>query len=69
MLSARNQFGGEVKSIITDKVMAEVTVSAGGLDFVALISNASAKNMGLKAGDEVAVVVKATEVMIAKGKL
>ena len=67
MLSARNQFKGTIKSIKVGTVMAEVVVAAGGLEFVAAITRGSAEGMNLKVGDEVAAVVKATEVMVAKG--
>ena len=66
MLSARNQFKGTVKSVKLGQVMAEVVVSVGELEIVSLISRASAEAMGLKIGDEVTAVVKATEVMVAK---
>ena len=66
MLSARNQFKGTVKSVKLGQVMAEVVVSVGELEIVSLISRASAEAMGLKIGDEVTALVKATEVMVGK---
>ena len=66
MLSARNQFKGSIKSMKVGQVMTEVVVAVGDLEVVSLISGASAERMGLKVGDEVTAVVKATEVMIAK---
>ena len=66
MLSARNQFAGTVKSVKLGTVMAEVVVAVGALEFVAVITRASADAMKLKIGDEVKAVVKATEVMVAK---
>jgi molybdopterin-binding protein len=66
MLSARNQLKGIIKSVKLGQVMAEVVVTVGSLDVVSLISLASAERMGLKAGDEVTAVVKATEVMVEK---
>lgn len=66
MLSARNQFKGKITSIVLGNVMAEVVVEAGGLEFVAAITRGSVESMGLKVGDEVRAVVKATEVMVAK---
>jgi molybdopterin-binding protein len=67
MLSARNQFEGKVKSVKLGTVMAEVVVTVGNLEFVAAITRGSAESLGLKAGDTVKALVKATEVMIAKG--
>lgn len=66
MLSARNQFAGTIKSIKLGAVMAEVAVAVGEIEFVAAITRGSAEGMGLKVGEEVKVVVKATEVMVAK---
>ena len=66
MLSARNQFKGKVISVKKGAVMAEVLVGVGELEFVSLISVHSAESLGLKKGDKVTVVVKATEVMVAK---
>ena len=65
-LSARNQFQGTVTKITEGQAMAEVSVKVGNLDFVAAITEGSVKNMGLKAGDNVTVAVKATEVIIGK---
>lgn len=66
MLSARNQFKGKIVSITLGNVMAEVVVAVGELEFVAAITRGSVEGMGLKVGDEVRAVVKATEVMVAK---
>ena len=66
MLSARNQFKGSVKSIKVGQVITEAVVAVGSFEMVSLISATSAERMGLKVGDEVTAVVKATEVMIAK---
>jgi molybdopterin-binding protein len=65
-LSARNQFEGTVTNITRGQAMAEVTVKVGNLQFVAAITEGSAKNMGLKVNDTVTVAVKATEVMVGK---
>ena len=67
MLSARNQFQGKIKSLKLGTVMAEVVVSVGSLEIVAAITRGSAESLGLKTGDTVKAVVKATEVMIDKG--
>ena len=66
-LSARNQIPGRIVSIDFDGLMAEVTVDIGaGHTITSVITRRSADAMGLRAGDEVTVVVKSTEVMIAK---
>ncbi len=66
MLSARNQFKGTVKSIKLGNVMAEVVVAVGTIEFVSAITRGSVESLRLKEGDTVTVVVKATEVMVAK---
>jgi molybdopterin-binding protein len=66
-LSARNQIPGRITSIDLDGLMAEVIVDIGnGRTITSVITRRSADAMGLRAGDEVTVVVKSTEVMIAK---
>ena len=66
MLSARNQFKGTIRSVKLGQVMAEVVIKVGEIEVVSLISRTSAEKLGLKAGDAVTAVVKATEVMVAK---
>ncbi|ALA58773.1 TOBE domain-containing protein [Nitrospira moscoviensis] len=65
-LSARNQFSGRVSEVKHGTVMAEVTVDVQGLDIVAAITAASARNLSLQVDDSVLVAIKATEVMILK---
>ena len=65
-LSARNQLPGTVKSIKLGGVMAEVIIDVNGLEVVAAITRTSAESLGLKEGDQVKAVMKATEVMVAK---
>ena len=66
MISARNQFKGTVKALKPGDVMAEVIITAGPNEVVALISRTSAESLKLKIGDQVTAVIKATEVMVAK---
>ena len=47
-------------------VMAEIVVDVAGNEVAAAITRHSAEALDLKAGDEVSVVIKATEVMIDK---
>ncbi|HEY3446193.1 MAG TPA: TOBE domain-containing protein [Myxococcales bacterium] len=65
-LSARNQLEGTIQSVKTDGLMAEVVVSIGGQELVSVITASSAKRLKLKKGDQIAAVIKATEVMISK---
>jgi len=64
-ISARNQLTGTVKAVKTGAVMAEVTVDVKPGSVTAAITDASRDRLGLKEGDEVSVIIKATEVMIA----
>jgi molybdate transport system regulatory protein len=65
-ISARNQFEGRVKEVVLGNVMAEVVVDVGGQEVAAAITRRSAEALGLKAGDTVTAIIKATEVMIGK---
>jgi molybdate transport system regulatory protein len=66
-LSARNQLAGKVTSVKAEGLMAEVAVDVGGgTELVSTITKTSALRLGLKAGDQVTVVFKASEVLIAK---
>jgi len=65
-LSARNQLQGTVKEIQLGGVMAEVTVDVDGKELVSVITRKSAEGLGLKEGDQVVVVIKATEVLLAR---
>ena len=65
-LSARNQLKGTVKGIKTGAVMAEVAVDVGGQEVVAAITKSSVDRLGIRTGDTVTVIIKATEVMLGK---
>ena len=65
-LSARNQLDATVKDVKLGTIMAEVTAELGGQEIVAAITRGSAERLDLKEGDEVVVIVKATEVMLAR---
>jgi molybdopterin-binding protein len=65
-LSARNQLRGVVKEIELGDIMAHVVVKVGDNLIESIITRNSAKELKLKKGDKVRVVVKSTEVMIQK---
>jgi molybdopterin-binding protein len=65
-LSARNKLAGTVQSVHSGEVMAEITVHVDAGTITAAITDASRERLNLKEGDQVAVIIKATEVMIAK---
>jgi molybdate transport system regulatory protein len=66
-ISARNRLKGKVVAVekegLMAKVKVEVTVPA---TVTAIISKEAAEDLGIKVGDTVETVIKATEVMIAK---
>jgi molybdopterin-binding protein len=65
-ISARNQLTGTVTSVTLGTVMAEVAVDVAGQEIVSAITRTSAEQLGLAVGQEVTVVIKATEVMLAR---
>ncbi len=66
-ISARNQFKGKVVAVdegmITAKVKVEVQMP---VTVTAVITKESIKELDIKVGDEVAAIIKSTEIMIAK---
>ena len=65
-LSARNQLPGTVEDIQLGSIMAHVVVKVGESLVESVITRTSVEELKLKKGDRVRVVVKSTEVMIAK---
>jgi molybdate transport system regulatory protein len=66
-ISARNRLKGKVVEVEKDKITAKVKVEVKvPVVVTALISREAVEDLGIKVGDEVEAVVKATEVMIAK---
>ncbi len=65
-LSARNHLKGEVTDVLLGTVTALITVKVGNELVESVITKRSAEEMGLKKGDKVVAVIKATEVMIQK---
>ena len=64
-LSARNQLTGTVRKVKSGTVMAEVTVNVDAGMITAAITDSSRERLDLKDGDQVSVVIKATEVILA----
>ena len=48
--------------------MSEITVDIGGQTVVAAITRGGAEELALAEGDQVTVLIKATEVMLAKDR-
>ena len=64
--SIRNQLPGKIKSIISDKVLSEVIVDTSIGEVASVITTRSVSEMKLKTGDEVFVLVKATNVSLRR---
>ena len=65
-ISARNQLPGTVTRVTLGAVMAEVALDVAGHEVVAAVTRSSVERMGLKEGDQVTAIIKATEVMIGR---
>ena len=65
-LSARNHLRGIVDEVQLGDILAHITVRVGDSVIESVITRRSAEELGLKKGDAVTAVVKATEVMISK---
>ena len=64
--SIRNQLVGKIKSITSDKVMSEILVETAAGTITSVITTNSVKTLKLKKGDDVEILVKATNVSLAK---
>ena len=64
--SIRNQIPGTVKEIISDKVLSEIIVETVIGDVAAVITTRAVQDMGLKVGDRVEALVKATNVSVRR---
>jgi len=65
-LSARNQLGGTIKSVVPGAVNSEVTLEIGnGVDVIAVITSESVERLDLAVGKRAYAIVKASDVLIA----
>jgi molybdate transport system regulatory protein len=64
LLSARNQLAGTVASVQQGAVNTEVAIDTAGLRVVAIVTQASARAMGLAPGVPVMAVFKASSVIV-----
>jgi len=64
-ISARNQLAGTVRSVSEGASIANVEVDVGGQRVVASITVEAARELGLREGGDVTVIVKASDVMLA----
>jgi len=68
-ISARNKLKGIVQSVEKGTITAKVKIKIEAPVVVtAIISKEAVEELGVKTGDTVEAVIKATEVMVAKGK-
>jgi molybdopterin-binding protein len=65
-LSTRNQLAGKVTDVKLGTIMSEITVDVGGQTITAAITRTSVEELALAPGDDVTVLIKATEVMLGK---
>jgi molybdopterin-binding protein len=66
-LSVRNVFKGKIVSITEGMAVATVKVDIGGENTITSVVTVDAvKDLGLRVGDDINVLVKATSVMLAK---
>jgi molybdopterin-binding protein len=64
-LSARNQIPATVTGINAGEAIANVALDAGGVRLVASITVEAVRDLGLKEGSGVTVVIKASDVIVA----
>jgi molybdopterin-binding protein len=67
-LSARNRFPGVVRSVEVDGVMALVEIEAGPHLVTAAVTREAVEELGLAPGIPVTAAVKATSVMVERGR-
>ncbi len=64
-ISARNALPGKIKDIKKGATTAHVQIDVNGVIVTASITNEAVNELGLKVGDAVHAVVKASDVMVA----
>ena len=67
-LSARNRFPGVVRSVEVDGVMALIEIEAGPHLITAAVTRDAVEELGLEPGVPATAAVKATSVMVEKGR-
>ena len=67
-LSARNRFPGTVRSVEVDGVMALIEIEAGPHLITAAVTRDAVEELGLEPGAPATATVKATSVMVEKGR-
>ena len=65
-VNVRNQFKGVIHEIVEGSVVSEVNVETKAGIFTSIISTRSVHDLELKIGSEVVVLIKSTEVSLAR---
>ncbi|WP_409199374.1 molybdopterin-binding protein [Methanobrevibacter sp. DSM 116169] len=66
-ISARNQLNGKIENVELGAVMASIKIQVDEPGLItALITKESAEKLGLKKGDDVAAIIKSTEIIVGK---
>ena len=66
-LSARNQLKGKIVDVVKGATTSHVKVDIGqGIPVTSAITNEAVTDLGLKKGDDVWTIIKASDVMIGK---
>lgn len=65
-ISGRNQLVGRVLEVKYGGLLAQVKLAIGGQTITSIITADAAREMGLKAGETAAALIKSTEVMIVR---
>jgi molybdopterin-binding protein len=68
LISGRNQLRGIVEEVRGDGLLAQVRIRIGDQRLTAIITQDAVAELKLKRGDEALAIIKATEVMIARGQ-
>jgi molybdopterin-binding protein len=66
-LSGRNQLHGFVDEVRTDGILGQIRLRIGDQTLTAVITADAVRELKLRRGDDAIAVIKATEVMIARG--
>lgn len=64
-ISARNVLKGKIVDVTKGSTTAHVRIDVGGTIVTASITNESVDELGLKAGQPAAAVIKSSDVMVA----
>lgn len=65
-ISARNQIRGTITAIKHGAVMAEVVIDIESQELTSTITLGSLERLGLRVGDRVTAIIKASDVLIGK---